>query len=574
MKRHSLLILAAILLPAVIAAVTPEQRRKSDYYYMEALSRDAAGDYDVSTLLLRRAVGLDSIGSTEPGGMLGSRLLSIDNGDSAVVAEGLRLLEAHVAAHPADLYSGYNLALNYERLQMHGKMLQTWRMLDSLNSENSALLMRRAAIENRYNSKPEALALLRRVETLDGISADLALKQAQLMIELGDTVGASACMRRMLDGMPADAEAHTFMSLFYDLAGSPDSAAVMLDRALAIDPACGMAFYARACRLRDSGRKEEYNAEIGRAIDLDDLDPESKLALLRDYVAAMPDDDDESRERAGDLFGKLTAQYPLDDEIRRFASGFYFAMKDYVRAAENLSVVADQHREDPQLCNFLARMYVTAGMMPEAVATARTAAGFWPDDIDAREMLGLLLSQTGLYDEAIGIFAGSLELPAAKADDKLRSDIYRCMADVWQQAGRYDSTEVCYDRAIAIDPDNDLALNNYAYYLADRNKELSRARQMSSRSMTLRPGLPTYLDTYAWVMFKLGEYQTAKEYIDTALLRSADDLSAELLEHAGDISYKLNRNEMAVEYWREALDLEPDNERLLRKVETGRIDED
>ena len=31
---------------------------------------------------------------------------------------------------------------------------------------------------------------------------------------------------------------------------------------------------------------------------------------------------------------------------------------------------------------------------------------------------------------------------------------------------------------------------------------------------------------------------------------------------------------MAVEYWREALDLEPDNERLLRKVETGRIDED
>ncbi|MDE6316559.1 MAG: hypothetical protein K2L71_08895, partial [Muribaculaceae bacterium] len=100
MKRHSLLILAAILLPAVIAAVTPEQRRKSDYYYMEALSRDAAGDYDVSTLLLRRAVELDSIGSTEPGGMLGSRLLSIDNGDSAVAADGLRLLEAHVAAHP------------------------------------------------------------------------------------------------------------------------------------------------------------------------------------------------------------------------------------------------------------------------------------------------------------------------------------------------------------------------------------------------------------------------------------------------------------------------------------------
>lgn len=573
MKHFAAIVLAAILLPSVIAAVTPEQRRKSDYYYMEALSRDAAGDYDVATLLLRRAVELDSVGSTEPGGMLGSRLLSMSNGDSAIVAKGLRLLEAHVSAHPSDLYSGYNLALNYERLQMHDKMLGTWRMLDSLNSDNAALLLRRAAVEDRYNSKAEALDLLRRVETLEGQSASLALKQAQIMLEMADTAGAAGCMHRMLASQPADAEAHTFMSLYFDMVGLADSASVMLDRALTIDPAFGMAFYARATRLRNAGRMDEYNAEVSRAIGLEDLDAESKMALLKDYVATIPDDDPQAQSRAGELFAALTAQYPLDAEIRRFASGYYFSIKDYVRAAENMSVVADQHREDPQIWNFLARMYVTADMMPEALATARTAVEFWPEDTDSREMLGLLLSQDGRYDEAIGVFAESLALPDVKADNKRHSDICRCMGDVWQQAGRMDSAVVYYEKAIAIDPDNDLALNNYAYYLADRGLELSRAEQMSSRSMMLQPGLPTYLDTYAWILFKLGEYQKASGYIDTALLRSGDNLSAELLEHAGDIAYKLNRREQAVEYWREALDLDPENERLIRKVTTGVIEE-
>lgn len=573
MKHFAVIVLAAILLPSVIAAVTPERQRKSDYYYMEALSRAVVDDYDVAALLLRRAVELDSTGSTVPGGMLGTRMLSISNGDSVMVARGLQLLETHVAAHPDDLYSGYNLALNYENLKMYDKMLRTWQMLDSLNSDNAALLMRRASVEDRYGSKTEALSLLRRVETLEGISPNLTLKQAQLMLELGDSAGASGVMHRMLAAMPADADAYTFMAMYYDRAARPDSASVMLDRALTIDPAFGMAFYARATRLRNAGRLDEYNAEVARAVGLDDLDPECKMALLKDYVATIPDDDPQAQSRAGELFAALTAQYPLDAEIRRFASGYYFSIKDYVRAAENMSVVADQHREDPQIWNFLARMYVTADMMPEALATARTAVEFWPEDTDSREMLGLLLSQDGRYDEAIGVFAESLALPDVKADNKLHSDICRCMGDVWQQAGRMDSAVVYYEKAIAIDPDNDLALNNYAYYLADRGLELSRAEQMSSRSMMLQPGLPTYLDTYAWILFKLGEYQKASGYIDTALLRSGDNLSAELLEHAGDIAYKLNRREQAVEYWREALDLDPENERLIRKVTTGVIEE-
>lgn len=573
---RKLLLIAAALLPMIICAVAPERQRKADYYYMEAASRDAAGDHDAATLLLMRSVELDSVSSTVPGGMLGSRLLILANGDSALTARGLSLLERHVAAHPSDLYLGFDLALNYERLQMKEKMLATWRMLDSLNSDNTSLLLRRAVVEHRYNSNAEALDLFRRVEKLEGPNCEFAYKQAQLMVWMGDTVGASARMHRMVEERPKDPEAYTYISVFYDMVNNHDSASIMLDKALELDPTFEMALFNRVYRLYEAGKTEEYGDAVASAIGDDNLSMAGKAQMLKDYIGSFARDNsgatEEQIDRADTLVASLVAQYPLDPEIRSFAGAFYFGIEDFARAAENISVLADMSREDPKVWNFLTRLYSSAEMMPQALENARTTVGYWPDNMDARELLGLILAQENQYEEAIGVFEGSLKLPDAVADPKVKSDIYRCMADVWQQAERFDSTEACYDRAIAIDPDNVLALNNYAYYLATYGKELSRAEQMSSRSMMIEPGQPTYLDTYAWVLFKLGEYQKAQGYIDTALLRSADNLSAELLDHAGDIAFKLGQTDRALDYWKEALELEPDNERIARKVETGKME--
>ena len=89
---------------------------------------------------------------------------------------------------------------------------------------------------------------------------------------------------------------------------------------------------------------------------------------------------------------------------------------------------------------------------------------------------------------------------------------------------------------------------------------------MISRALKLNPGRPTYLDTYAWILFRQAEYKRAKEYIDATMAAIGDDPPAEVLEHAGDIVFMLGQHEQALEYWREALAKEPDNDLLRRKV--------
>ena len=79
------------------------------------------------------------------------------------------------------------------------------------------------------------------------------------------------------------------------------------------------------------------------------------------------------------------------------------------------------------------------------------------------------------------------------------------------------------------------------------------------------PENPTYLDTYAWVLFKKGEYKLARFYMESAIKNGAEE-NATLLEHYGDILFKLQQAEEALKYWQKAMELGGGSKILERKI--------
>ena len=116
-----------------------------------------------------------------------------------------------------------------------------------------------------------------------------------------------------------------------------------------------------------------------------------------------------------------------------------------------------------------------------------------------------------------------------------------------------------------MNPNNLGALNNCAYYLACEDRDLDKAEAMILKVVSEKPEDGTSLDTYAWVLFKKQDYVKAKEVIDGALENESAP-SAELYEHAGDIYFMNKEPDEALEFWRKALALDPDNDLLKRKV--------
>ena len=99
-------------------------------------------------------------------------------------------------------------------------------------------------------------------------------------------------------------------------------------------------------------------------------------------------------------------------------------------------------------------------------------------------------------------------------------------------------------------------MNNYAYYLSLAGENLRRAEQLSAKTVEAEPKNSTFLDTYAWILYRQGSYSLAKFYIERAIdnLDPEEDNSV-LYDHYGDILQASGEKEKAVEMWRKAQEL-------------------
>ncbi len=179
-------------------------------------------------------------------------------------------------------------------------------------------------------------------------------------------------------------------------------------------------------------------------------------------------------------------------------------------------------------------------------------------------MRGISHGQAKQYDKAIPDFEHAIEL-ADSGDVKFVSEVLSSEGDMYSAADDKEQAEEHYRQAIAINPDNLLALNNYAYLLAVEGRDLDKAERMSYRTIQERPDDINSLDTYAWILFKQKKYTEALVYIQQAL-DLAKEPAEELYSHAGDIYFWNGEHEKAVELWQQALSIAPDNELLKRKV--------
>lgn len=148
------------------------------------------------------------------------------------------------------------------------------------------------------------------------------------------------------------------------------------------------------------------------------------------------------------------------------------------------------------------------------------------------------------------------------------SSLYNMLGDMYYTAGELDKAFRAYDNSLFFFPSNPMTLNNYAYFLTETGGDIDKALEMSKESLDLEPENPTYLDTYAWILFKKKDYKEALEYQMKAVAaaEAAGEMAGEFYHHLGDILFMNHRPDEAVENWKRALDLEPDNELLKKKV--------
>lgn len=126
---------------------------------------------------------------------------------------------------------------------------------------------------------------------------------------------------------------------------------------------------------------------------------------------------------------------------------------------------------------------------------------------------------------------------------------------LYDELDLHDSSDIFYEKALKLSPGDPLTNNNYAYSLSERGVDLNRALEMSNMAVAAEPANAAFLDTKAWILFKLGNNEKALEYIKKSV--ETGGASAEVFEHMGDIYKEMDKMQDAVEAWEKSIELEP-----------------
>lgn len=446
---------------------------------------------------------------------------------------------------------------------------------DPKNPDNYRIL---AALYEQERQPFAAIVTIDSAEMRFGRIPLLSRMKRQLLIATKQPGRAIDEARALVDEQPYEAEHRVVLADLYAMSGKDSLALDAYRAALRID-STNLGTLTSFYNFYNS--KRDYRAMLGmlrRIFEHPRMPLETKIGRFE----ALTSDINFYREHyfaLNDLAALLSIRYPADPRVVELYAKHLVASGELDRALEYYKIhTAD---EPPQESYYRAIIDIEGyRQRPDSVRLyVERALEHFPDRAELHLAGGNVYYYTKQYDEAVRAYRSSLRLADS---DSLRSAIWGQIGDVrHRQSEEAESAKArkgydkaCYDayrRALRYDPDNVLVLNNWAYFRSlEEGSDLEEALRMAERVEELRPGNPTYMDTRAWILYRLGRLTEARTLQRQAVALDGQK-SLELLVHYGDILHALGEQFMAETYWKRALENGYEAAEIERRLRQPRV---
>lgn len=517
-----------------------------------------------------------------------------DETDSVRVDRSIGLMRKYVDAYPQDLDEADYYSYVCSMAGLNDEAIRVLQRTYDFDPQRTELLPRLSMLYMQADRMDSAISMLNHYTDIEGYQPTIVMRKGLLYMVQGDTTKAINTIGEVIEANPLAPEGYLAKAAFMDAIGMPDSTLHYLLRAEAIEPGSGATKVALAQYYDARGDSARYEQKLAEALLQEDLDISDKLELLGDYIEPVIKEK-QSTATADKLLSELRDQYPHEADIQDFAARYSFVKGDPESAAENIRIAIDMDPDNIVYRRQLMMYLISGGNFDEV--TTKTFEQL-PDSMKQDRLL-LHFMATSYYgnkrfDKVIEYAGKEIEViaPGVNPSDTLDmrlitgpalknlsvlSDIYTIMGDAYVQTQDYYNAFLAYDNALQLEPDNALTLNNYAYFITLHGTDLDKARRLSETAILLERDNPTYLDTYAWILYQQKDYEKALEQQKEAITiaeEHPDYISAELYDHLGDIYFRMNQPEDALQAWKKALELEPDNKEIAEKIKEERINDE
>lgn len=471
---------------------------------------------------------------------------------SGNLTKALAYTEKAVASDSTNYWYGIRLARIHSATGDFKKSAEVYERILSGNRANTALNIELIEIYSRNKEFDKALAALLDIERKNGLNEAIVLTRYNIMANQGKQEPAIRMLEEFSNSTPTPRTA-TLLGDYYSSVKRDTTAMEHYSTALALDPGYIPAIFGLAEGFRMRGQFDLYFKHMFPFMANTDVNPVMKSEYMNELMANQKFVQT-FYPQVDTMMQNLYTAHPADTSV---AYNYAVFLVQTSRADSGLQVLKKNVDHFPgerrPVHQYLSLLYYLE-RWDELVNTSKEALTTHPEDFDFMQLKGIGELQLNKTNEAISTFLGIL--PLAKGDSASTVRILSILGDTYYMAGNKKESYKYYKKTIRLEPDHAPALNNYAYYLSEENKQLKLALRMSKRTVELEPENSTYLDTYAWILHKLGRNDEAKTVLKQAMVFGGNE-NADIIDHYAEVLFALGEKDLAYMYWIQADKLDP-----------------
>lgn len=537
--------------------IDTNNQRKFDYYFYEALSEKARGNYAEAFDLFKHCHALDSTNAN---------VLSELSGFYNVLQEknkALSYLQKAVEKDPNNYYYNMMLASLNREMDQKEQAIDIYKSILETHPDKIDVFMALAEAYNDNGDLEKAIEVLDELEQNVGMREAITLNKFRLYSMLSEQEKAFDEIESIIEKNPDNLDYIILLGDLYMQDNQLEKSIEQYEKVKTIDPNLPSLVLSMVNYYEKTGKPELAQKEIRQALTNPMFEVDVKLQLLTRYISLLQSYKTDTKV-VNPLFTTLFDQHPHNAQLNFLYGSVLLLQENEAEAMKQFELYTTAEPENPAGWEQMLRIALPDSL-DKVISITENALKYLPNEYQFYFYLGASKYQQEKYQEALNVFEEGLEAMGEETPP-MKSDFYGQVGDLNYHLGNKEVAFENYEKALKLNPQNLGVLNNYSYFLSVNGEKLDRAEQMSGITVKAEPTNATFLDTYGWVLFKQGAYTMAKIYIENAVKYSEDDPSAEVLEHYGDVLYKVGEKEEALEQWKKAKELGGDSKTLEKKI--------
>ena len=430
----------------------------------------------------------------------------------------------------SNVWYDLHLASLLDYLKLFDDEAKVWENVVALNPNVPEYYYELSSVYAKAGNVKNAIAALNRLEKRVGITEPVSLQKSKLWSHAGNENKALQEIEALANTLPDDNRYNGMLAESYMASGQYDKAKARYDKLLASHPDDQYIHISLAEYYKLTKQPRLAYDELCKAMEQDNLATSTKLQVLTKFYSGEQFYGSDSAY-AFDLLHRAMARSDDSVTFAAFYGDVLMRQKRYADAARQfrIALAADSsHYEVWE--ELLVSELLADGDTATLAGHARRASRLFPLHTLPYYVQAVVLHDNGNYNDAIKLARRCEQMGFDKG--YLEAETYNLIADCYN---RLDD-KTCYDyyeKCLKVRPDDHNTLNSYAYRLAVDGVNLDKAEAMSRKSLAAEPDNPFYLDTYAWILHRLGRDKEALSFIERALKR--DDQSQEVIDHWNEI---------------------------------------